>query len=158
MGHQFNKNLTRRFSNLGCAKKSDQSFGSFRNLHVRGAVRLFFLSSYIHIVDSFFEEAMIRTMRHRAPASETHMTKPMTDDASHPLAAANFCLFASPSPSINGPGLFVKTEETMGKEMFSRSRILFFIRDHFPSIFCHSSPKTRCFSRKGGSFSRRLLT
>lgn len=55
------------------------------------------------------------------------------------------------------PGLFVKTEETMGKEMFSRSRILFLIRDHFLSAFCHSPPRTIVVStREDVLFSRDL--
>ena len=97
-----------------------------------------------------------KEIRHTLSATETHITKPMTDDASHPPSAANFCLFASPSPSINGPGVFLKTEETIGKEMFSRSRILF----PYPRAFSIYlllllfKGRRRCWQGKGSVLSR----
>lgn len=93
-----------------------------------------------------FPEATIRRMYCGVSVSETHMTKPMTDDASHPLPAANFCLFASPSPSINGPGAFRKDGRNDGKgDVFTKSNTFPYPRPFSICFLSFPTKDYRCF-------------
>lgn len=99
----------------------------------------------------------MRRMCYRMSASETHMTKPMTDDAGHP----SFCrelLFIRISITIDQwPWAFRKDGRNDRKNVFTKSDILFPYLQPFSTVFLLSPFEDYpCFGREVGSLLRDL--